>query len=82
MFFLSPRDTFSSSRIRFAFLSTGTDSPVRADSSTLRLALSIRRISQGINLPASMIITSPGTTSSEGISINSPLRFTIAFGVH
>lgn len=70
-----------SSSIKLASLSTGMDSPVRADSSIFKLTVSMRRKSQGIYLPASMIIISPGTISSEGISISWAFLFTIALGV-
>ena len=78
---LSPIGKESSSKIIFAFFSEGTDSPVKADSSIFKFALSIRRTSAGIYLPASIIIISPGTTSFEGISKRIPSLFTIAFGV-
>ena len=78
---LSPIGADLLSKIVFAFFSAGTDSPVKADSSIFKFALSIRRISAGIYLPASIITISPGTTSSEGISKRIPFLFTIAFGV-
>ena len=78
---LSPTGAFSSSSTIFASFSAGTDSPVKADSSIWRLAVSINLKSAGMYLPASIITISPVTTSSDGISINSPFLFTNALGV-
>ena len=51
-----------------ASFSTGTDSPVRADSSTSRLELLVSRISAGTCAPASRSTRSPVTSSAAGIS--------------
>ncbi len=60
--------------------STGRDSPVRAASSTRRLADSIILASAGINCPASSRMRSPGTNWLEGISRTKPSLTTTAFG--
>ena len=61
-------------------LSTGTDSPVRADSCIFRLTASVSRISAGITAPVSSITTSPGTISFVGTSIITPSRSTFVRG--
>ena len=81
IFSLSPTGILASSVIKLAFFSLGTDSPVNADSSICKFALSISLISAGIKRPASIIIISPGTKSSEFISTTSPLRLTALLGV-
>ena len=78
MFFRSPRA--ASPSISPSVLSTPRDSPVRADSSTLRAKFSIMRPSAGTRSPASSKITSPGTTSAEGISSLVPSRSTFVMG--
>jgi hypothetical protein len=50
------------------FLFTGTLSPVKIDSSTFKLIVSITLASAGILSPASNIITSPGTSSLASIT--------------
>ncbi len=78
MFLRSPRGTSSPSASRAStILSTGRDSPVSADSSTLRLALSTTRQSAGTASPASRTTTSPGTSSSERTSTIFPSRTTL-----
>ena len=57
-------------------LSTGCDSPVSADSSTLRAASSVRRRSAGRMLPASSSTRSPGTRSRASIRPGWPSRIT------
>ena len=64
-----------------ASLSTGTDSPVKADSSIFKLIVLVRRKSAGTCRPASKQTTSPGTSSFAGISICLPPLFTIAWGL-
>ena len=59
-----------------ASFSTGTDSPVSADSSIERLAATISRPSAGTRSPASSSTTSPGTRSSVITSTMSPSRRT------
>ena len=62
-----------------ACFSTVTDSPVSADSSTLNWAMSIRRRSAGIWLPASSSTMSPGTSSRVAMRCTSPPRSTLAW---
>ena len=57
--------------------SAGTDSPVRAASSTLRLAHSKSRQSAGTESPASSTTTSPTTRSSLRTEIILPSRSTL-----
>ena len=64
-----------------ASFSEGTDSPVKADSSIFKFAVSINLKSPGIYLPASIITISPGTISSERISFKEPSLLTRALGV-
>ena len=63
-----------------ASLSTGTDSPVSADSSTCRLAADNRRQSAGTRSPASNSTTSPGTRSVAFMLVSTPSRQTLAAG--
>ena len=62
------------------FLSAATDSPVRADSSTRRLAVLNRRRSAGTLSPARSLTTSPGTSWSESTVIQLPSRRTSEAG--
>ncbi len=59
-------------------LSTGTDSPVSAASSTRSGADSSRRMSAGTTLPASSSTMSPGTSPGAAISATLPSRTTRA----
>ena len=70
----------SAARTGSAFFSTGTDSPVRDDSSTRICAASIRRRSAGTIVPASRRTTSPGTRSRARTVVLSPSRTTWASG--
>ncbi len=79
MFFLSPTGRFSSFRTPVVF-DTGTDSPVRGDSSTFSCIAVITRASAGTLSPASSSTMSPGTNSSAGMSRSSPSRSTVATG--
>ena len=63
-----------------ACLSTGTDSPVMADSSAFRLALSRMRASAGTRSPASSTMMSPGTRKAVSSRTCSPPRTTLARG--
>ncbi len=56
--------------------STGSDSPVRADSSTARSSTSTSRRSAGTRFPDSSSTRSPGTTSSDGTERSRPPRTT------
>ena len=77
MFFRSPRA--SPSFKGAAVLTEGRDSPVSADSSTLRaLAVSTRQ-SAATRSPSSKSRISPGTTSSAGMTASAPSRRTRAF---
>ena len=58
-------------------LVTGTDSPVRAASSTFMLALSSTRPSAGMASPASSSTTSPTTSSSLRMVTVLPSRSTL-----
>ena len=80
MLALSPRGISfpSSEESSFVSLSEGTDSPVREDSSTLRLAVSMSLPSAGIASPASRSTTSPLTISSAGTCLRSPFLYTFA----
>ena len=62
-------------------LSTGTDSPVRADSSTRKACASVSLPSAGTREPASSRTTSPGTSSRAAISWVTPWRITLLVGV-
>ena len=79
MFLLSAVCAFSGRRSTVSF-STGTDSPVNADSSALRLAELISLASAATLSPASSTSKSPGTTSSESISFICPFLKTLACG--
>ena len=57
-------------------LCTGSDSPVKVDSSALSFAASTRRISAGMRSPASTSTTSPGTSSSAANRLTTPARNT------
>ena len=59
---------------------TGTDSPVRADSSTYKLSVWIQRTSAGIRSPLSTDTISPGTSREASIFFHSPSRLTLAAG--
>jgi len=56
----------------------GVLSPVSAASSISRVAATSNRPSAGILSPASNVTTSPGTSSSAGISLTTPLLRTCA----
>ena len=60
-------------------LSTGTDSPVSADSSTARSRRRSSRRSAGTLSPASRTTTSPGTSSVESTVVRDPSRTTVAW---
>lgn len=62
-------------------LSTSTDSPVRADSSTHKSVVSIRRRSAGTMLPVSSITASPGTSENAEIRAGLPWGSTVLIGV-
>ncbi len=62
------------------FFSTGTDSPVRADSCIFRFAVSINRRSAGMISPVSSTTISPGTISVEITSSTCPPRNTFEWG--
>ena len=79
MFNRSPMAKSSAVNVSACF-STGTDSPVNADSSTFNDALSIKRKSAGTISPASKVTISPGTNSSLLTVLNSPSRKTVASG--
>ena len=59
-------------------LGTGALSPVSADSSISRVAERMIRPSAGTRSPASIITTSPGTSSAIGTWVTSPSRMTRA----
>ena len=63
-----------------AFLSTGNDSPVNIDSSTLNAVALISMASATIRSPSLTNITSPTTTSLLGIRTCTPSRNTSASG--
>src|SRR5512139_2691351 len=71
----------SASASRASCFSTGCDSPVSADSSTLSAASSVRRRSAGRMLPASSSTRSPGTSSRASITPGWPSRMTRACGL-
>ncbi len=73
----SPRGTSSPGTGSTDF-GTGTLSPVRAASSISSVAATSRRPSAGILSPASKETTSPGTSSSDGMSIREPPRWACA----
>src|SRR5438067_9460341 len=62
-------------------LSTGTDSPVSADSSTSRAAACTTVASAGTMSPSASTSRSPGTTSAVGTGCCTPSRTTRAVGV-
>ena len=64
-----------------ADFTVGTDSPVKAASSTCKFTACINRISAGTCLPASKKTISPGTNNSLGISVCIPFLFTNALGL-
>ena len=70
----------ASAKIASKLFSTARLSPVRALSSTLRLAFSISLASAGTMSPASTRITSPTTSSLAGSWIVEPSRSTLACG--
>lgn len=78
MFRRSPRALWPVSASVWACLATVTDSPVSADSSTCSCAISIRRRSAGIWLPASSSTMSPGTRVLAGTTCAWPSRSTVA----
>ena len=79
MFFRSPIP--ASSKVMGAMsLSTGTDSPVSAASSTFRELASSKRISAGTISPASKSTISPGTSSWDLMVSTLPFRRTLASG--
>ena len=61
-------------------LSTGTDSPVRLDSSTRSAADSITSPSAATRSPSASTSRSPGTTAAAGICSSAPSRITRACG--
>ena len=73
---LSPIPTFSSF-ISFVCFSTGTDSPVKADSCDFKLTASIILKSAGIKSPVSSTTISPGTNNLEAITSIFPFRITL-----
>ena len=80
MFLRSPRGTSSAPSVRprtSEILLAGTDSPVRADSSTFIEADSRMRQSAGMASPASSTTTSPGTSSADGTVTCLPPRMTL-----
>ena len=79
MLLRSPRGAFSSTKASASF-SEGTDSPVRADSSLLRLELSSSRASAGTKSPASRWMMSPGTSREASMTSVLPFRNTLAWG--
>ncbi len=80
MFSLSPIGTSLPSSESVCF-STGTDSPVREDSLTLRFATSTSRPSAGTKSPASISTISPWTSSLVGITKTLPSLITLALGL-
>ena len=65
----------------YGSLSTGSDSPVRADSSMRRSSSDTIRPSAGTRSPVSSVTRSPGTTSAASMSLTSPSRSTRACGL-
>ena len=80
MRFLRSPSAASAATSAFASFSAGTDSPVSADSSLLREALSIKRASAGTKSPASTRMMSPGTSLAASMVCSLPLRMTRAWG--
>ena len=79
IFTWSPRGV-SAGRASAACFSTGTDSPVMADSSAWRRLHSRIRASAGTWSPASSRITSPGTRAEAATLCRLPSRRTLACG--
>ena len=77
MFFRSPSGTSICVSSVSAVFNTGTDSPVKAASSTFMLAHSKILASAGTLSPASNEITSPGTRSSLFTWVSCPSRHTL-----
>ncbi len=75
----SPIDV-SSGSLQSARFRTGSDSPVKADSSALSCSARKSLASAGTMEPAERKITSPGTSSLAGISFLLPSRITCASG--
>ena len=67
-------------KISRASFSTGSDSPVSADSSVLNPVVEMSRPSAGMQSPSSSSITSPATTFSAGMRVSLPPRRTCATG--
>ncbi|KGD43561.1 ATPase, P-type (Transporting), HAD super, subfamily IC domain protein [Burkholderia pseudomallei] len=65
---------------RSAALSTGADSPVSSDSSTLSSCASTSQPSAGTRAPSAIHTRSPGTSSAADTSRRSPPRITSARG--
>ena len=61
-------------------LATGTDSPVRTDSSTIRAIVVSKRRSAGTRMPDSRRTMSPGTSSALSTICSTPSRSTRALG--
>ncbi len=80
MFLRSPRGG-SSSSISFRSFSTGTDSPVKAASFTLKEAASKSLASAGTESPASNMNMSPGTKSSTSICVTFPSLSTFTWAL-
>ena len=72
MFRRSARSVFLSIELRCFVI--GSDSPVRADSSTRHWYTSSKRMSAGTLIPSSNLTISPGTKSVVGISDSNPSR--------
>ena len=79
MFFRSPRGASSLHRAAASF-STGTDSPVRADSSARSSTAFTSRMSAGTRSPARRMTTSPGTSWLLSTVCLRPSRTTVAWG--
>ena len=71
----SPREV-SSFNLQEAFFFTGSDSPVREDSSTLSPSACNKRASAGTMEPAERTMISPGTSSLVGRTVRLPSRIT------
>ena len=61
--------------------STGSDSPVSSDSSSIRSFAATSRASAGTRSPSSSRIRSPRTTSAPAIRVRTPSRTTTALGL-
>ena len=79
MHFWSP--TPASAATGSSLLDTVLDSPVRAASSTSRLAATMSLLSAGTLLPASSNTMSPGTRSLESMDSSLPSRSTRTWGL-